>query len=63
MAKSKNLDQTQLLQAIGYFKVLKKQAPKNNSKILEELDRAEGDLKETLVKLLESKIPKSQVNL
>ena len=63
MAKSKNQDQAQLLQAIGYFKAIKKQAPKNNPKILEVLDRAEGDLKDALVELLESKSPKSSVNL
>jgi hypothetical protein len=63
MAKSKNQSQAQLLQAIGYFKALKKQEPKNNPKILEELDRAEEDLKDALVELLESKIQKSPVNL
>ena len=63
MAKNKNQDQAQLVEAIGYFKAQKKQAPKNNPKIIEFLDRAEGDLKDALVELLESKIQRSPVNL
>ena len=63
MAKSKNQDQTQLVEAIGYFKALKEQAPNNNPKIIEFLNRAERDTQDELFKLLESKIQKSTVNL
>jgi predicted nuclease of restriction endonuclease-like (RecB) superfamily len=63
VAKSKNQDQAQLLQAIGYFKALKKQAPKNNPKIIEFLDRAERDSQDALFELLESKTQRSPVNL
>ena len=63
MAKSKSQKQTQLVEAIGYFKALKKQAPKNNTKIIEFLDKAEEDLKDALVELLERKIQRPPANL
>ncbi len=63
MTKNKNQEQTQLVEAIGYFKALKEQAPNNNSKICEFLDRAERDSQDALFKLLESKIQRSTVNL
>ena len=63
MAKNKSQEQKQLVEAIGYFKALKENAPNTNPKIIEELDRGEGDLKDALYELLESKIPRSPVNL
>ena len=62
MARTKNQEQTQWLEAIAYFEALKEKAPKNNPKIIEMLDRAERDSHTGLYKLLKGKIPKSQAN-
>ena len=63
MAKNKSQEQAQLVEAIGYFKALIKQAPKNNSKIIELLDRVERHSQNELFKLLERKNQRSKANL
>jgi hypothetical protein len=63
VAKKNSQEQTQLVEAIGYFKALKENAPKNNPIIIEMLDRAVRDTQDALFKLLESRLPKSTGNL
>ena len=59
MAKNKSQEQKQLVEAIGYFKALKENAPNTNPKIIEELDRAERNTQDALFKLLKSTIQRS----
>ena len=54
MAK-KNLEQSQLLNAISFFEEIKRQAPEGNPKIFEYLDQAEGELTKKLIKFLQDK--------
>jgi hypothetical protein len=63
VAKKNSQEQTQLVEAIGYFKALKENAPEKNPKIIEMLDRAVRDTQDALFKLLESRLPKSTGNL
>jgi hypothetical protein len=63
VAKKNSQEQTQLVEAIGYFKALKENAPKNNPIIIEMLDRAVWGTQDALFKLLESRLPKSTGNL
>ena len=59
MAKNKSQEQKQLVEAIGYFKALKENAPNTNPKIIEELDRAERNTQDALFKLLKSTTKRS----
>jgi hypothetical protein len=59
VAKNKSQEQKQLVEAIGYFKALKENAPNTNPKIIEELDRAERNTQDALFKLLKGTIKRS----
>jgi len=59
VAKNKSQEQKQLVEAIGYFKALKENAPNTNPKIIEELDRAERNTQDALFKLLKSTTKRS----
>ena len=54
MAK-RDLEQAQILEAISFYKEIKKQSEITNPKIIEYLDRAESALHEELYMLLSSK--------
>ena len=54
MAK-KNLEQSQMLNAIAFFEEIIRQAPENNPKIFEYLNLSYGKLRDDFIKLMQAK--------
>jgi hypothetical protein len=61
MAKN-DLEQSQIMNAISFFKEIKRQAPKGNPKIVEQLDQAERKLQDDLYQLLQNRENKKKKN-
>lgn len=59
MAKN-DFEQTQLIEAISFFKDIKRQSTKTNAKIVEYLDRSERGLQDELFRFLNQRINKNK---